>query len=111
LGCGNKKVIEEIKDYIEKHLHEEISLDRIAAKFFLNSSYISQLFKKETGENYVNFLMRLKIEKAKKLLKDPNLKIQDISEMVCYNDAKYFGQLFKKYVGMLPSEYRANIKN
>jgi two-component system, response regulator YesN len=108
---GNKKIIEQIKEYIERHLHEDITLNAIATKFFLNSSYLSQLFKSETGENYVDFLMRIRVEKAKKLLKDKNLRIQDICELVGYNDSKYFGQLFKKQVGILPSEYKQRIMN
>ena len=103
---GNKKIIEQIKEYIEIHLHEDITLANIAAKFYLNPSYLSQLFKSETGENYVDFLMKIRVEKAKKLLKDKNLRIQEISELVGYTDSKYFGQLFKKQVGMLPSEYK-----
>jgi two-component system response regulator YesN len=103
---GNKKIVEQIKEYIEKHLHEDITLTAIAARFYLNSSYLSQLFKSETGENYVDFLMKIRVEKAKKLLKDKNLRIQEISELVGYTDSKYFGQLFKKQVGMLPSEYK-----
>lgn len=103
---SNRKVVEQIKEYIEKHLYEDITLANISAKFYLNSVYLSQLFKSETGENYVDFLMKIRIEKAKKLLKDKNLKIQEISELVGYTDSKYFGQLFKKQVGMLPSEYK-----
>ncbi len=104
---SNRKIVDQIKEYIEKHLYEDITLASIAAKFYLNSAYLSQLFKAETGENYVDFLMKIRIEKAKKLLKDKNLKIQEISELVGYTDSKYFGQLFKKQVGMLPSEYKA----
>lgn len=103
---GNKKIVEQIKEYIERHLQEDITLATIAAKFYLNPSYLSQLFKSETGENYVDFLMKIRVEKAKKLLKDKNLRIQEISELVGYTDSKYFGQLFKKQVGMLPSEYK-----
>jgi two-component system response regulator YesN len=106
---GNRKITGEIKEYIENHLYEDINLTTIAAKFYLNPSYLSQLFKNETGENYVDFLMRVKIEKAKKLLKDKNLRIQEISELVGYTDSKYFGQLFKKQVGILPSEYRIKV--
>lgn len=106
LKHSNKKIVDQIKEYIEKHLHEDINLSGIAAKFYLNPSYLSQLFKSETGENYVDFLMKIRVEKAKKLLKDKNLRIQEISELVGYTDSKYFGQLFKKQVGMLPSEYK-----
>lgn len=105
-GSSNRKLIQKIKEYIEKHMHEDITLDIIAARFYLNPSYVSQLFKKETGENYVDFLIDLKMEKAKKLLGNPGLRIQDISDILCYSDAKYFGQLFKRKVGLLPSQYR-----
>jgi two-component system response regulator YesN len=108
---GNQKMIEQIKEYIERNLSGDITLADLAGKFFLNASYLSQLFKTETGENYVDFLTKRRVEKAKRLLEDKNLRIQDICEMVGYNDSKYFGQLFRKQIGLLPSEYRARLAN
>ena len=111
IGHSNKKIIQQIKDYIKMNLYEDISLNLLAAKFFLNPSYLSQLFKNETNENYMDYMVKLRIDKAKKLLGDQNLKIQDISEIVGYSDSKYFGRLFKKHVGVLPSEYRLKLMN
>jgi len=108
-GYANKRTIQAVIDYIECHYEQDISLGDLAARFYLNASYLSQLFKSETRETFSNYVSKLRIEKAKKLLGDPHMKIQDISGLVGYGDPKYFGQLFKRMTGMLPSEYRAGL--
>ncbi|QTH42529.1 response regulator [Cohnella sp. LGH] len=108
-GYANKRTIQAVIDDIERNFQQDITLGDLAAKFYLNASYLSQLFKSETGETFSNYVIKLRIEKAKRLLGDPNMKIQDISELVGYGDPKYFGQLFKRMTGMLPSEYRAGL--
>jgi two-component system response regulator YesN len=64
------------------------------------------MFKKELGKNFVDYLNEIRIEKAKELLKDVQYKAYEIAEMVGIPDAHYFSKLFKKYVGVTPTEYR-----
>jgi two-component system response regulator YesN len=109
MSLGNKKAIEQIKDYIKANINEDISLNLLASKFYLNPSYISQIFKGETGQNYTEYISGLRIEKAMKLLNDQNLRVHDISEMVGYGDPKYFSELFKRLKGVSPAEYRKRL--
>ncbi len=99
-------IINQIKKYIRENLNSEISLNSVAGEFLLNPSYLSQLFKKHYEGGFLTFIIDLKMDKAKRLLKDKNLKISEISEIVGYTDVKYFSKLFKTKVGKRPSEYR-----
>ncbi|MGL1892275.1 MAG: response regulator [Spirochaetaceae bacterium] len=102
-------IINQIKKYIRENLGSEISLNSVASEFLLNPSYLSQLFKKHYKGGFLTYIIDLKMEKAKKLLKDKNLKISEISEIIGYTDVKYFSKLFKNKIGIRPSEYRENL--
>ncbi|MDQ0872379.1 two-component system response regulator YesN [Paenibacillus sp. V4I3] len=101
-----KDPVEEAKNYIETHLAEEVSLEEVADFIGLNPSYFSQLFKQSTAETFVQYRTRRRMEKAKKLLQQPQWRITDISGEVGYADHPHFTKTFKKYEGCLPSEYR-----
>ncbi|MDQ0918363.1 response regulator [Paenibacillus sp. V4I5] len=101
-----KDPVEEAKHYIETHLAEEVSLEEVADFIGLNPSYFSQLFKQSTTETFVQYRTRRRMEKAKKLLQQPQWRITDISGEVGYADHPHFTKTFKKYEGCLPSEYR-----
>lgn len=101
-----KDPVEEAKQYMETHLAEEVSLEEVADYIGLNPSYFSQLFKQSTGETFVQYRTRRRMEKAKKLLEQPQWRITDISGEVGYADHPHFTKTFKKYEGCLPSEYR-----
>ncbi|MFC5450561.1 response regulator transcription factor [Paenibacillus aestuarii] len=101
-----KDPVEESKQYIEQHLAEEVSLEEVAEHIGLNPSYFSQLFKQSTQETFVQYRTRRRMEKAKKLLEQPQWRITDISGEVGYADHPHFTKTFKKYAGCLPSEYR-----
>jgi two-component system response regulator YesN len=103
----DKRLVKEIKDYINENYHEPISLNMIAENIYLSPSYISDLFKKQTGENITDYLAKVRIEKAKILLKDLQIKGYEIGEMVGYKDPAYFSKVFKKVVGVSPNEYRS----
>jgi len=101
------KTIREVMDYIEKNYDKEITLDDIAKKVNLSYHYFSKFFKEETGRNFSDYLMEIRIEKAKEFLKDdPSLNIKEVSYMVGYRDPNYFSKIFKKIVGVKPTEYR-----
>ena len=102
---GNRS-IKAIKAYIDQHYMEDISLKDLEKIFYTDLSYLSRLFKKETGMNYVKYLTEKRIEKAKELLANRSLTFYQIANMIGYSDPKYFSQLFKKMVGMTLSEYR-----
>lgn len=104
-------VVQQIMKYMESHYREKISLDQIAENMYLSPFYISKLFKSETGDTPINYLISLRMEKAKELLdRNPSLSIQQTAAQVGYEDAYHFSKLFKKYFGLSPMYYKARIE-
>lgn len=101
-----KRKIETAKKYILKNYMYGITLNDLADYVDLNPSYFSNLFKKEFGVNFSDFLLEVRINAAKALLKDTHLKIYEISTEIGYEDTISFGRAFKKKVGISPKEYR-----
>lgn len=101
--------IEAAKDYMLKNVCAKINLDDVAQKLGLNSSYFSQLFKRETGQTFVEYRIHLRMETAKQLLERSDLRIIDISSEIGYDDAPHFAKTFKKYTGISPKEYRQSL--
>ncbi|WP_239617239.1 response regulator [Cohnella mopanensis] len=95
-----------IAKYIDQFLHEELSLQDISNRFFLSREYISRKFKQEMNENLTDYITRIRIERAKGLLTETPLKIAQISEMVGFQDEKYFSKVFKKGTDCSPNEFR-----
>ena len=103
-GSGGSLAV--AKQYINEHFSEEISLTDVANKVGLTPSYLSNLLKKETGKSYSEYLIDLRIEKAKALIRSTNHKIYEISEMVGYPNTFYFSRLFKRQTGKTPGEFK-----
>ncbi|KKO51467.1 response regulator transcription factor [Paenibacillus sp. DMB20] len=99
-------IIHDIARYLKQSYHQEISLQDIASRFFLSREYISRKFRQEFGVTLSDFLGRIRIDKAKLLLLNPNLRIAQVAEMVGYQDEKYFSKVFKKLEGQTPNDYR-----
>jgi len=97
--------IARIIKYINETYSDEITLDTIADKFNLSKPHISRLFKQKTGENFVDYVNLLRIDKAKGLIKMNKYTVGEISYKVGYTNARYFGQIFKRITGMTPSQY------
>lgn len=100
------KPVDETKKYIQEHYAESLSLDTFADKFQLTSTYFSKLFKAEAGIGFSEYVIQIRIEKAKDFLLRTNESIKTISGKVGYLDDKYFARLFKKQVGIKPSDFR-----
>jgi two-component system, response regulator YesN len=101
--------IHQIKQYIIEHSSEDISLDALAKKVDLSPIYISKMFKEKLGINYIDLLTECRIEKAKKLLGDPEKSIKEITFDVGYHDPNYFSKVFKKMCNISPKEYRRTL--
>ncbi|MBS2968493.1 helix-turn-helix transcriptional regulator [Metabacillus sp. KIGAM252] len=94
-----------IVHYIQEHYSKDLSLQDLSEHFQLTPSYISTIFKEHAGENYKEYLNRFRIEKAKELLADKNMKVNEAARMVGYNNVNTFIRIFKKYVGLSPGQY------
>lgn len=101
-------LIKETQKYIRNNFHRNINLQTIADNIHVNSSYLSRLYKKETGESIVDVINKCRIENAKKLLKDPVNKVFEVASAVGIEDPAYFTHVFTKYTGMSPKEYKAS---
>ncbi|MFD2670885.1 response regulator [Marinicrinis sediminis] len=100
-------VIDQIKSILDQEYDQPFELEKLAETIGMSSSYISRLFKNETGATITDYLIQLRIAKAKQFLTDhPNLRNYEIAQFVGYGDAVYFNKLFKKMVGMTPKEYK-----
>jgi len=99
-----------VKDYIDEHFQEKITLEDMADYVGLSKYYLSYLFKKEEGTNFVSYINKKRIEKAKEYLRDTNNTVSQIYDLVGFSDQQYFSKTFKKIVGMTVTEYRKNLK-
>lgn len=100
-------IIKKALVYIEEHLADLQGLEPLAQTLNVSPFYLSKLFKEETGDTFINYLTSMRLEKAKKLLKDSSMIIKEITAGVGYNDQNYFSKLFKQRFGVSPTEYRA----
>lgn len=100
------KSVRIVLNYIEMHYFESITLKTAAEMVFLNPWYFSELFKLKVGISFSDYLLNFRIDKAKVLLKQRDLKIFQISEMTGFNDSAYFCNIFKKITGTTPGDYR-----
>jgi len=106
----NQDSIEAIVDYIKGHFNEAVTLNGMAKRYYVSSAYLSRSFKQRTGENFNDFLNRIRIERASELLEEPSMKMSDIAERVGYENANYFMKKFKDIRGLTPTEYRRKLK-
>lgn len=95
--------------YINEHYSENISLSDIANQIFVSKNYLCHIFRKEMNTTPINYLAKIRIEKAKELVKGNRFKMYQISLMVGYPDYAYFSQLFKKITGLTLSEFKNNL--
>lgn len=101
--------IHQIKQWIREHSDEDISLDTLARRVDLSPIYISKMFKEKLGVNYIEFLTSCRMERAKKLLADPQKSLKEISIDVGYHEPNYFSKVFKKMYDVSPKEYRKTL--
>jgi two-component system response regulator YesN len=105
---GNeKRIIAKVRAYIEEHNGINISLTDCAAHAGLNPAYLSHLYKRNTGENFLAYIIGIRMSKAvDMLLHDPDKRIYEVANYIGYNDVKYFNRVFQRMFSMSPGEYR-----
>ncbi|MCD9023756.1 response regulator transcription factor [Cohnella silvisoli] len=99
----------DVEEYLKKYYVSNISLTDLSEKFNLNASYLSYVFKSKKNKSPIDFLIELRVEEAKRLIREhPRLLFKDIAEQVGYPDPYYFSKLFKQMTGLTPTEYKRN---
>lgn len=105
-----EKNVEKVKTYIETHFKEELTRESLASEVFMNPDYLSKLFKKNTGSSLMDYVTKVRIERAKELLERTVLTISEIAIETGYSNTAYFTKMFKKYTnGVTPREYRKGL--
>jgi AraC-like DNA-binding protein len=102
-------MITRAKEFIRQHLSEDISLGQVAKAVNTSTFYFCKMFKKFTGINFTDYVSRVRIEDAKNLLLNPNLRVSEIAYEVGFQSLTHFNRVFKKVVGQSPTEYRARL--
>lgn len=105
----NNYIIKKTMEYIKNHYTQNIKHQLIAEYVHVNKSYLSRLFHKETGETLTDAINRIRVEKAKELLANTNIKTYEVASMVGIEDPAYFSVLFKKMTGLSPTEYKNSL--
>lgn len=100
------QVAETIREYIRNNYMKEISMQDAARMMNYSDAYFCKLFKQCFDQNFTSYLTGIRVNEAKKLLKDRSISVKDVSMQVGYYDSNYFAKVFKRMTGMIPSEYR-----
>lgn len=102
----NDNIVRQACNYVIDNIDTKISLTDISKALGISKNYFCSLFKQETGETFLNYVTKLKMQRAKYLLKEKNMRIYEVCNQLGYVDTRYFTQLFKKYCDMTPQNYR-----
>ena len=104
----NKQKIQQALAYMHEHFHEDLNMAVVSNYISMNYSLFSYAFKQYTGSNFVSYLKELRVQEAKRLLEETDMRVIEISQRVGYENEKHFMKTFKALCGVSPSEYRKN---
>ncbi len=96
--------------YLEENLHGSVTLDEAAGRLHVGKSYLKRLFRERTGGSLIDTFIRMKIEEAKRLIREESYNVTQIAELLGFSSVHYFSRSFKRVTGMTPSEYALSIK-
>ncbi|MGG4103075.1 response regulator [Paenibacillus lautus] len=105
----NARLVHQVRTTIDQTYHQAITINSLSDQVYLSPNYLRSIFKEKTGMTIHDYLTRIRLNKAKELLADDSLKVQDIAQRVGYESTSYFISLFLKSQGVTPNEYRKNI--
>jgi|GEM_PF-3885282 len=101
-----QQIISRLKSYIETHASDKVSLTQLTEVVYLSPYYLSHIFKAETGYSPIHYLIKVKVDLARKLLADPNLTVSQVAARIGYESIHYFSRIFKTVEGISPKAYR-----
>lgn len=101
-----QNTVNHILDYLDNNYRQELTLDSVAEKFHMSKTYISRILKRYTNQSFLQLLISIRMDAARKMIIEDKYKMYEIAEQVGYNDFSYFIQAFKKKYGVTPNEYR-----
>ncbi len=101
-----RKLIQAAKAYLDVHFDQHLTLEQVADYVYVSPSYLSTLFKKETGVNFSEYLTDIRMQNARRLLDESAYSVSQIAKMVGYRDVKHFSSLFVKHYQISPAQYR-----
>ena len=105
-GSAGSFIVKNALEYIEQHYTEKFTLTELADKMYVSQWHLSKLLNKHTKKSFSELLNETRVRQAKRLLKDPSLRVGDVAEMVGFLDIAHFSRVFKKYTNMSANEYR-----
>lgn len=106
IGCNNNSIVKQACEYVLGHIDKELSVKALSERLYISKSYLSDLFKQKFGVSLLEYITMVKMERAKMLLRDDNLKNYEIAYKLGFHDNEYFNKVFKKYTGMSLTEFR-----
>jgi two-component system, response regulator YesN len=107
---NGRVIIEGVRQYLDQHYANEISLTFLSEMFHINSAHLSETFKNQVGQNFSDYLVNVRMGKAKEFLKDKQLKIIDVANLVGYSNSGYFSTVFKKHFHQTPADFRHSLE-
>ena len=102
-------IVDRVKKYVSDHIYEDVMLEDIANDMFMTTTHLRRIIKKQTGETFLQYVTRKKMEKAAQLLHDPRYKVYQVGAMLGYNTPRYFSKLFYSFHGYYPQQYRKEV--
>ena len=109
-ASGKQELIEKAKQYVQDNVDKRIMLQDVADYVCISPGYLSALFKKMYNQNFVDYINHVKMERACELIREGRYRIYEISDMLSFENAYYFSQVFKKHIGMTPTGYQKKIR-
>jgi two-component system response regulator YesN len=110
LDLQDKGLVKQVCNYIIKNIDSNVSLSMAADHLYMNKTYISESFKQKVGISFTEYVTLVKMERAKVLILKDDFKSYEIAEKLGYKDAEYFSKVFKKIIGVTPTEFRNSWK-
>ena len=101
-----QEIIDDIKEYVEKNYCEEIKISMFSEKYYVSKEYLSKLFKRKNGCGIYEYALNLRMERARQLLLDQDMQIQQIAERLGYSNSNYFSKAFKNYYHISPTDFK-----